>query len=250
MFLRVRLLLLPCVLLAACEEPQPVTPAVASAAELATLAPLETRLPDLEVRADGSDRFSECLGSMGRDDTAGGDERLSKALSDLEPSLRSCLPAQVPQGKLVATVEIGKDGVASSVGPLRLCGVPWAVASCVQAKMTGADFGGSTARRVQIPMIFAPSDPNEPPRFAAAAMVALQGALRDLHACLGTAQAKTPNASATASFHLDVDLTGKIIGTNLDPWQGNQDLLTCAAATVGKLNFATQGTAVVKVDLR
>ena len=227
-----------------------MAPATPSSAEMAALAPLETHLPDLEVRADGSDRFSACLGSMGRDDATNGDEILNKALADLEPTLRSCLPGQVPPGKLVATVEIGKDGVASSVAPLRICGVPWDVAICIQTKMTGAAFGGTTARRVQIPMTFAPSAPDEPPRFVAAAMVALQGALRDLHACLSTVQAKTPNASASASFHLDVDLTGKVIGTNLDPWQGNQELLTCAAGTLGKLNFATQGTAVVKVELR
>lgn len=227
-----------------------MTAAAASSTEMAMLAPLETHLPDLEVRADGSDRFSTCVGSMAGESTSTSDPTLNKALSDLEPTLRACLPAQAPEGKLIATVEIGKDGIASSVGPLRICGVPWDVASCIQAKMTGADFGGTTARRVQIPMTFAPSATNEPPRFVAAAMLALEGSLRDLHACLSTAQAKTPNARAGASFHLDVDLTGKIIGTNLDPWQGNQDLLTCAAGTVGKLNFATQGTAVVKVELR
>ena len=243
-------LVLSCVLLAACEDPPPVAPATASSAEMAALAPIETRLPDLEVRADGSDRFSTCLGTMAGDTTTTSDAALNKALSDLEPTLRACLPAQVPEGRLIATVEIGKDGVASSVGPLRICGVPWDVASCIQAKMTGADFGGTAARRVQIPMTFAPSGAKEPPRFVAAAMMALEGSLRDLHACLSTAQAKTPNASASASLHLDVDLTGKIIGTNLDPWRGNQDLLTCAAGTVGKLNFATQGTAVVKVELR
>jgi hypothetical protein len=81
-------------------------------------------------------------------------------------------------------------------------------------------------------------------------MVALQGSLRDLHACLSTVLAKRPNANASATLHLDVDLTVKIFGTNLDPWHGNQDLLTCAAGTVGKLNFSMQGTAVLKVDLR
>ena len=227
-----------------------MAPATASSAEMAAMAPLETRLPDLEVRADGSDRFSACLGSMGKDDATAGDEALGMALADLEPSLRTCVPSQVPEGKVVATVEIGKDGLASSVGPLRICGVPWDVATCIQTKMTGADFGGTTARRVQIPMTFAPSAPNEPTRFVVAAMVALRGALRDLHACLSTTQAKTPNASASASVHLDVDLTGKIIGTNLDPWKGNQELLTCAAAAMGKLNFATQGTAVLKLELR
>lgn len=227
-----------------------MAPATASSAEMAAMAPLETRLPDLEVRADGSDRFSACLGSMGKEDATAGDESLNKALSDLEPDLRSCLPAEVPPGKLVATVEIGKDGVASSVGPLRICGVPWDVATCIQTKLTGASFGGTVARRVQIPMTFAPSAPGEPPRFVAAAMIALQGSLRDLHACLSTVQAKSPRASFNATFHVDVDLTGKIIGTNLDPWAGNEELLVCAATAVGKLNFATQGTAVVKVELR
>ena len=244
------MLVLPFVALVGCEEPPPRAPAGPSTAEMSTMAPLETHLPDLEVRADGSDRFSACVGSMGRDEAIAGDDVLSKALADLEPSLESCIPARVPEGKLVATVEIGKDGVASSVGPLRICGVPWEVATCIQAKMRGADFGGTVARRVQIPITFVQAATGEPPRFVAAAMVALQGSLRDLHACLSTVQAKTPSASASAAVHLDVDLTGKIIGTNLDPWHGNQALLTCAAGTLGKLNFATQGTAVLKVDLR
>ena len=214
------------------------------------MAPLETRLPDLEVRGDGSDRFSACVGSMGTEAPGSGDETLARALSDLEPALRTCIPAQVPEGKVVATVEIGKDGIARSVGPLRICGVPWEVATCIQAKMTGASFGGTVARRVQIPMTFAEPAWTETPRFLSAAMVALQGSLRDLHACLSTVLAKRPNANASATLHLDVDLTGKIFGTNLDPWHGNQDLLTCAAGTVGKLNFAMQGTAVLKVDLR
>ncbi|CAN5479378.1 hypothetical protein BH09MYX1_BH09MYX1_56040 [soil metagenome] len=212
---------------------------------------MEAKLPDLEVRGDGSDRFSSCIGSFGADDAAAGDETdaLSKALDTLQPALAACVTKDPPPGKLLVDVDIAADGKGKA-GTMHMCGTPWELASCMQRKLHDGDFGTKTPRTVTVPIAFArPSGP-PPAKFVSGAVIALQSGLKDLHACLSTEQAKDKATHASASFHLDVDQTGKVIGADLNPFEGNQDLLACAATAITKIRFSPQqGTAVVRVVL-
>ena len=237
--------------LAACgEEATPPAAAPAPSAAPSSLAPLETKLPDLEVRGDGSDRFASCIGKFGADEATAGDETpaLSKALDAMQPVLGKCVTKDPPPGKLMVDVDVAADGKGKA-GTMHMCGTPWELATCMQQKLHDADYGIKTPRGVTVPIDFGAPTAPPPNKFVGGAMTALQSSLKDLHACLATAQAKEKGTHASASFHLDVDLTGKIIGTDLNPFEGNQDLLTCAATVISKLKFLTQGTAVVRVVL-
>lgn len=237
--------------LGACgEEAAPPAAAPAPSAAPSSLSPLETKLPDLEVRGDGSDRFASCVGKFGPDDATAGDETaaLGKALDGMQATLGKCVTKDPPAGKLLVDVDVAADGKGKA-GLMHMCGTPWELATCMQQKLHDGDYGIKTPRVVTVPIDFNAPTAATPNKFVLGAMTALQSSLKDLHACLSTAQAKEKGTHASASFHLDVDLTGKIIGTDLNPFEGNQDLLTCAATVISKLKFLTQGTAVVRVVL-
>lgn len=245
-----RPLLLSCALVVvACEAEAPPAAAPTPTTSASSLAPPEARLPDLDVRGDGSDRFSTCLGSFGPDDASAGDETeaLGKALEALQPELAKCVTKDPPPGKLLVEIEV-KDGKGKA-GAMHMCGVDWALADCMRGKLDGQELGLKTPRTVTVPIAFGAIATAPPSRFVTGAMSALQSSLKDLHACLATEKAKDDKTHASANFHLDVDQTGKLIGADLNPFESNQDLLGCAATSISKLHFVTQGTGALKILL-
>jgi uncharacterized protein YuzE len=242
----------PCLALASGCGEDPAAPAAAPTATTApsSLAMPEAKLPDLEIRGDGSERWSSCLGAFGPDDATAGDETeaLGKALEAMQPALATCVKGAPPPGKLLVDVVVDADGKGKA-GAMRMCGTTWELADCMHAKLEGGAYGIKTPRMVTVPIDFGKTDA-APSKFVMGASVTLQTAVKDLHACLATEQAKTKATHASASVHLDVDQTGKVIGIDLNPFEGNQDLLSCAATAIAKVRFnPVQGTGVLRLLL-
>src|SRR5206468_2375631 len=73
--------------------------------------------------------------------------------------------------------------------------------------------------------------------YTAVAYTRLEEARPDLHVCEKSARAAGQQVQANATFNIDVDAGGHIVHTHIDNWQGNQQMLACAAHALEKLSF-------------
>jgi hypothetical protein len=74
--------------------------------------------------------------------------------------------------------------------------------------------------------------------YTAAAYVALESMAPQLHACETQAREQGKDVEAWGVFDMDIDATGAVASANIDPYNGDQDLLSCAAGVLQRMKLA------------
>ncbi len=181
---------------------------------------------------------------------ADGRTATEKAIFDTYPEFRRCYqrglihdPTQ--DGHAAIVLRVGPDGRVATVESYGVCELSSQVVSCMKSSAARLRFEPPVAgaATITIPAVFTTRGgrPHEHPSpndaYTAAAYVTVESARADLHVCEAFARGAGQPLQASATFLIDLDGDGKILHTHIDPWQGNQDLLGCAAHALEKLSF-------------
>jgi hypothetical protein len=174
-----------------------------------------------------------------------------KAVTDTFAAFRHCHeralrhdPTQ--NGHAAIVLRVGAEGRVVAAETYGACELSHEAVACMTgaaAKLRFEPPAGGTAT-ITIPAVFAargghasaPPSPND--AYTASAYLTVEGARADLHACDAAARRSGQDLAASATFLLDLDGEGRVVHVHVDPWQGNQELLGCAAHTVERLVFA------------
>jgi hypothetical protein len=173
-----------------------------------------------------------------------------KAIFDTYPDFRRCyqrglLHDPTQDGHAAIVLRVGSDGRVAAVESYGVCELSSEVVGCMKATAGRLRFeapkeGSAT---ITIPVVFTTrggrhhEHPTSNDAYTASAYVALEDARPDLHNCEANARRAGQDPQASANFHIDLDESGRVFHTHLDPWLGNQDLLACAAQSIEKLTF-------------
>jgi hypothetical protein len=184
------------------------------------------------------------------DATMHGSTPTEKAIADTRDSFRACYnhgliydPTQ--DGHVAIVLRVGRDGRVASVESWGACEIASQSIECMRDAAKKLRFrppvGGSDT--VTIPAVFTSSgterrtSPRPNDVYAASAYIAVEAVRQEFHACeRGERQSGGP-VSATATFALDLDATGRVLHSNIDPWTGDKNLLACAAGAFGRAPF-------------
>lgn len=251
--------------------------------------PLSVEMADFEVNSDGIDRFASCppAGELGqawmpplpewtptpvKTDDAGvsaptiapdisGRTPTERAIEDTRASFRSCYhrglvfdPTQ--NGHVGIVVRVGPDGRVQKVESYAACEIAKESVACMRdvAKALRFPPPRDGADTLVLPVVFAgrsgmASMASTSDAYTAGAYVALEEVRPELHACLDQAKQEGKSLEAWGHFDLTVDANGHVQAANIDPWGGDQDLLSCAATVMDKIKFPPPG-GTAKVLLR
>lgn len=233
---------------------------------------------DLEIRADGADRFVSCppSGDLGQgwippipewtppplpqgaelpppDPSAGQPDgtgklpltRTEKALEDLRGRFRDCYhfglvhdPTQ--DGHVAVVLRLGRDGKVAKTEAYGACELQPEVIRCMREVAAKLRFSAPAPgdETVVLPVAFAPRAgqsrraPVANDGYTAAAFLAVEALRPKLHACEESARASARNMDAFATFTMEVDARGHVTYIHVDPWGGEQSILSCAAEVV------------------
>jgi len=241
--------------------------------------PFAADLPELEIRADGVDRFMTCPppGDLGQhwiptippwappplSADAGArtvdadyiartkDRTLTElAVDATHRDFRSCYrqglvrhPTQ--DGRVAIVLRVDARGDVARVESYGACELAPESIACMYGVAKKLHFpppaGGSET--VTIPATFTSRDgvrrtvPTGNDGYTADAYVVLDSARAQLHACDQGARREQRPVQATGTFTMDVALDGHVTKAHVDPWTGNQALLTCAARVLEGVRF-------------
>ncbi len=198
------------------------------------------------------------------DVTMHGTTPTEKAIADTRDSFRACYnhgliydPTQ--DGHVAIVLRVGQRGRVASVESWGACEIAGPSIECMRdaAKKLRFPPPPNGSDTVTIPAVFTSSGavrrtiPRPNDVYAASAYIAVEGIRQEFHACERNARQSGRPVSATATFALDLDEKGKVLHSNIDPWTGDKNLLTCAAAAFGRAAFPPppggQGSVLVRV---
>ncbi len=196
---------------------------------------------------------------------ADGRSATERAVFDTYPDFRRCYqrglvhdPTQ--DGHAAIVLRVGSDGRVAAVETYGVCELSSQVVACMKTSAGRLRFeppaaGSST---ITLPAVFTTRGgrPHEHPSandaYTAAAYITIESARPDLHACEAIARRAGQALQASATFLIDLDAEGRILHTHIDPWQGNQELLACAAHAMEKLTFekppAGRGSVLARIS--
>ncbi len=181
---------------------------------------------------------------------ADGRTATEKAIFDTFPDFRRCYqkglihdPTQ--DGRAAVVLRIGPEGRVAAVETYGVCELSSHVVSCMKASAAKLRFEPPAAGSdtITIPAVFTGRSgrrhehPSPNDAYTAAAYVTVEEARPDLHACEFIARRAGQELQASATFLIDTDAAGRVLHTHIDPWQGNQQMLACAAHAIEKLTF-------------
>jgi hypothetical protein len=183
--------------------------------------------------------------------TTHGSTPTERAIVDTHDAFRSCYhhslvydPTQ--DGRVAIVLRVGPDGRVAQVESFGACELSSEAILCMRDSAKKLRFrppaGGSGT--ITIPAVFTSSSavrrtsPSSRDVYTAAAYLAIEELRPALHACEQDARRVGKSVVASGTFVLDLDAKGKVTHANIDPWSGDKDLLTCAAAALQTLGFA------------
>jgi hypothetical protein len=163
------------------------------------------------------------------------------AIMSTRADLRSCwhygLRADPTQeGHVALVMRVDGAGRVAAVEPYGACVLAAQTLRCLRDVALRVRFdppeGGSAT--VTLPAVFSERTPTRRPparndAYAAAAFIAIESVRPSLHTCEQTAKAAGNSIFASATMTIDVDGSGHGVHVSIDPWQGDPDLLKCAA---------------------
>jgi hypothetical protein len=173
-----------------------------------------------------------------------------KAIFDTYPDFRRCyqkglLHDPTQDGHAAIVLRVGADGKVAAVESYGVCELSTEVVGCMRDSASKLRFvpPASGTQTITIPAVFTTRGgrPHEHPSpndsYTAAAYTRLEEARPDLHVCEQNARGSGQELQANATFLIDLDAEGRIAHTHIENWQGNQQLLSCAAHALEKLAF-------------
>lgn len=149
-------------------------------------------------------------------------------------------------GHVAVVLRVGRDGRVARVESYGACEIARETIGCMQdaarqIRLVPPSAGSDT---VILPAVFAQSgeprrgQPSVNDTYTTSAFVAVESLRPALHACEQSARQKGASPRAAATFALELDAKGHVLRAHVDPWVGNQELLSCAASAFEKLAFA------------
>ena len=149
-------------------------------------------------------------------------------------------------GRVALVLRVGGDGRVVRVEEYAACEIDAESISCMKVAAARLRFppppGGSDT--IVVPAVFTSRDgvrksmATVNDSYTARAYIALEAARPGLHECEQQARRELRPVQATATFTLTLDATGKVSRAHVDPWTGEQSILSCAAQQLEKLRFA------------
>jgi len=232
-------------------------------------------ISDFEVNGDGVDRFSACPppGEIGQEwypdipdwspppgsgDDAGaptstehfGRTATERAIEDTRLAFRSCYHRGLVQdptqyGHVAIVLRVGPTGRVLQTDSYGACELQHDVIACMRdvGKALRFDPPAGGKDTIVIPVVFQPRNGEDVnatrnDSYTAQAYVALEALKPELHACEQRARQEGRNVEAWGVFDMTLDKTGAVSAANVDPYNGDQDLLGCAAEALQKIKLA------------
>lgn len=163
-------------------------------------------------------------------------------------------------GRVAIVLRIGPDGRVAKVESYAACELAPESISCMYGVAQRLRFPppAEGSETVTIPAVFTSRDgvrrtvPTDNDSYTAGAYVTLETARPGLHACEDSARHEGRVVTATGTFTLDLAADGHVTKAHIDPWTGDQSLLTCAARALETLKFAApdggRGTVIARLN--
>ncbi len=252
-------------------------------------------VPELEIRANGLDRFTVCPppGALGqqwipplppwtaqrvidagapapldRDTIARTDERTATelAIEATRRDLRSCyrqglVRRPTEAGRVALVLRVDGAGRVAKVESYGACELAAESIACMYGVAQRLRFAppSSGSDTVTIPSTFTSRDgvrrtvPTANDAYTASAYVTLETARPALHACEERVRGAGRAAVATGTFQLQLAADGRVVTARVEPWDGDRDLLTCAARSLETLKFdapesGTHGAVIARLN--
>ena len=174
-----------------------------------------------------------------------------RAIADTLPSFRSCyrhalFKDATQDGHVAIVARVTADGRVAKVETYAGCDLSSQAIACMMDATQRLRFDppAEGSATIVIPAVFAPRqghvhrEPSTNDVYTASAFLTVESARPALHACEEHARHAGKPVEATGTFSLEIDARGKVTKQHVDPWQGDQELLTCAAAVIEKLKFS------------
>ncbi len=239
--------------------------------------PMNAEVAELEISSSNVDRFAWCPppGELGQGwipplspwtppAAAKSTEPLSpgpgysrgvtpteRAIADTLPAFRSCyrhslLKDATQDGHVAIVARVMADGRVAKVETYAGCDLSSQAIACMMDATQRLRFDppAEGSATVVIPAVFAPRsghahhEPSPNDVYTASAFLTVESARPALHACEEHARHAGKPVEAAGTFSLELDSRGKVTKQHVDPWKGDQELLTCAASVVEKLQFS------------
>lgn len=164
-------------------------------------------------------------------------------------------------GRVAIVLRIDGNGRVAKVESYAACELAPESIACMYGVAQRLRFPppASGSDTVTIPATFTSRDgvrrtvPTPNDSYTAAAYVTLEGARPALHVCEQSARRDGRAVMATGTFTLDIAPDGRVTKAHIDPWTGDQVLLTCAARALEALRFAApaageRGTVIARLN--
>ena len=259
------------------------------------LHPLVVEVSELEIHANGIDRFAACAppGELGQAwypplpdwtapahasdadagapaaivpvvDDGSGRSVTERAIEDTRAAFRACrhrglIHDPTQDGRAAIVLRVGADGRVARTESYGVCELQTDVVECMRDAASRLRFpppqGGSDT--IVLPVAFAPragsqSQTTDNDSYTAAAYVAVESLRPELHACEEEARRAGKGVEAWGVFDMKIDKSGHASDANVDPWGGDQDLLSCAVRVMQTLRLAPpvggRGDVLVRVS--
>ena len=186
------------------------------------------------------------------------------AVEDTRAAFRSCYhrglihdPTQ--DGRAAIVLRVGADGRVARTESYGVCELQTDVVQCMRDAASRLRFSPPAAGSdtIVLPVSFAPragsqSETTDNDSYTAAAYVAVESLRPELHACEEEARRSGKGVEAWGVFDMKIDKTGHASDANVDPWGGDQDLLSCAVRVMQTLKLAPpaggRGNVLVRVS--
>jgi hypothetical protein len=163
-------------------------------------------------------------------------------------------------GRLAIVLRVGPEGTVAKVEVYGACEISPESIMCMESAAGRLRFpppaGGSDT--ITIPATFTsrdgvrrtPTTIDDP--YTAASYVTIESGRPLYHACEEQARRELRPVQATGTFTLAIAGDGHVLQTHIDPWSGDQPLLTCAAGALEKLKFPPppggKGTVIARLN--
>jgi hypothetical protein len=163
-------------------------------------------------------------------------------------------------GRVAIVLRIGPDGRVAKVESYAACELDPESISCMYGVAQRLRFPppANGSETVTIPATFTSRDgvrrtvPTFNDSYTAAAYVTLETARPALHQCEEQARREGRPLEATGTFTMSIDPEGRVTKAHVDPWKGDQVILTCAARALEGIKFTPpaggKGTVIARLN--
>lgn len=190
-----------------------------------------------------------------------GEEAIQATHRDFRSCFRKSLlrdPAQ--DGRVAMVLRVGPEGNVARVEEYAACELSAEALACMKqvASRVRFDAPPSGSETITIPVAFTSRDgvrktvATDDDAYTAAAFLSVESARPSLHVCEEAARSAHAGLEASGTFTLSLAADGRVTRVHVDPWRGEQSLLSCAAAALERVVFQPpprgKGTVIARIN--